>query len=84
METTFVIKPGELNSGFLAMLKKLFKHSNQIQISVSAAEDFDLTKKETPAQSLQRMEKCLADMNQKEHTIAFTEEELDQIILEKL
>jgi hypothetical protein len=84
METTFVISKTELNNDFLDSLKKLFKHQKQIQISVSVAEDFNLLQTETPRDYLDRLEKCLADMNSKKSTITFTETQLDDIIFEIL
>jgi hypothetical protein len=84
METTFVISQSELNSDFLKSLKKLFKHRNQLQITVSTAEDFQLLATETPAVYLKRLEKCLVDVDAHKNTIVFTEDELDGIILEAL
>ena len=84
METTFVISETELNSDFLDSLKKLFKHQKQIQISVSVPEDFNLLQTETPQDYLNRLEKCLADMNKQKNTITFTEAQLDDMIFEKL
>ncbi len=84
METTFVINQSELNSDFLASLKKLFKHRSQLQITVTTAEDFQLLSPETPSQYLSRLEKCLADVNAGKNTISFTEEQLDDMILETL
>jgi thiamine monophosphate kinase len=84
METTFVITPDELNIDFLSSLKKLFKHQNQLQISVSVPEDFNLLQTETPKQHLERLEKCLNEVNAKKNIITFSEEVLDEIIFEKL
>ncbi len=84
METTFVISPEELDDNFLASLKKLFKHGKQLQISVSVFEDFNLLQSETPQQHLARLEKCLADIKTGKHIITVTDEQLDELILEKL
>lgn len=84
METTFLINEAELNGNFLASLKKLFKHRNQLQITVSVAEDFKLLQSETPEVYLNRLAKCLAEVNAHSNTITFSEAELDEIILEKL
>ena len=84
METPFILKHEELNSNFLATLKKLFKDSPQIQISVSSTEDFDLLQTETAQQYMERLTRCLADIQTPKNAIAFSENELDQIILEKL
>ena len=80
METTFVINQSELNSDFLDSLKKLFKHRNQLQITVSVPEDFNLLDRETPAEYLSRLEKCMAEMDESKNTITFTGAQLDDII----
>ena len=84
METTFVITPAELNSSFLASLKTLFKHKNQLQISISVSEDFKLLETESPKQCIARLEKCLNEMSKAQNTISFSESQLDEIIFEKL
>ncbi len=84
MESTFILKPEELNSDFLNTLKRLFKNSPQLQISVSTSEDFGLLQSETVQQQLERIEKCFVEVEAKKNIISFSENELDQIILEKL
>lgn len=84
METTFVINQSELNNDFLESLKKLFKHRNQLQITVTAPEDFNLLSTETPAEYISRLEKCLAEMNAAKNTMTFTEGQLDDLILKAL
>ena len=42
METKFVVSKDELDINFLDSLKKLFKHSRLLQISVNTSEDFNL------------------------------------------
>lgn len=84
METTFVINQSELNSDFLDSLRKLFKHKNQLQITVTAAEDFNLLSPEKPSEYLKRLENCLADVEKGKNTITFTEEQLDDMILKAL
>lgn len=84
MESTFIIEQSELNENFLKSLKKLFRHSRQLQITVATAEDFGLLKKETPQQCLARLEKNMSDIRKKENTVTITESELDEIIFQKL
>lgn len=84
METTFLISEAELDSNFLASLKKLFSHRKQLQISVSVPEDFNLLQTETPKVHLARLEKCLSEVNAGTNTITYTEAQLDDMILEKL
>jgi hypothetical protein len=84
METTFVINQDELNEDFLESLKKLFKYRKQLQITVTAPEDFNLLHSETPAAYITRLEKRVADINEGKNTITFTELQLDDIILEAL
>ena len=84
METTFIINQSELDADFLTSLKKLFKHRKQLQITVTAPEDFHLLEKEPPHVYLERLEKCLADVDFGRNIITFTEAELDDMILEKL
>lgn len=84
MESTFIIEQSELNENFLESLKKLFRYSRQLQITVATSEDFGLLKKETPQQCLTRLEKNMSEMTAKENTIAITEEELDAFIFQKL
>lgn len=84
METTFVINREELDSNFLESLRKLFKHQKQLQISVSVPEDFNLLQAEKPDQYLARLEICLNDYNSGVNTLAFSESDLEDIIIEKL
>ena len=84
METTFLISQSELDGNFLASLKKLFKHQPQLQITVSVPEDFNLLQTETPVGYLNRLEKCLEDVNKGKNTISFTEAQLNDLIIEKV
>ena len=84
MESTFIISKDELDSNFLASLKKLFKNQKQLQISISIPEDFDLNQNETPKEYLKRLEYCLKEVKSNKNTISFSESELDNIIIENL
>ena len=83
METTFVVSKDELDINFLDSLKKLFKHSRLLQISVNTSEDFNLNQQETPIQYLARLEKCLSELSDKKNTIEFTESAFEDLIIEK-
>ena len=54
MESTFFIKPDDLNSDFLEAGKKLFSKSRQLQITINTSEDFDLLKPETSKEYIER------------------------------
>jgi len=84
MESTFVLQPSELDNDFLESLKKLFRHTRQLQITVSASEDFGLLQNESPTECLKRLEQNLADLKQHKNVIALSEAELDGFILQKL
>jgi|LakMenE01Jun11ns_1017448.scaffolds.fasta_scaffold9780194_2 hypothetical protein len=84
METTFIIRENELNDDFLSALKKLFKYKSQLQITVTASEDFNLMKPESPDQYIARLEKCLAEIKKPEFRISITDEQLDEMIFEKI
>jgi uncharacterized Fe-S cluster-containing radical SAM superfamily protein len=78
METTFVLQKEELTIGFLEGLKKMFKNSNRLQISVSNSEDFDLYKKETKEDYFNRLEKAIESVEK--NKISFTEKEFEAFI----
>jgi hypothetical protein len=84
MESTFILNASELNDDFLESLKKLFAHTRQLQITVTASEDFGLLKKETPAEYIARLEKNLADVKAKKNIVIYTDSELDELIFQKL
>jgi hypothetical protein len=84
MESTFIIQQSELNEDFLESLKRLFKYSRQLQITVTTSEDFGLLKKETAAEYIARLEKNLNELKNKQNMVTFTESQLDEFIHEKL
>jgi hypothetical protein len=84
METTFIIREHELNNDFLSALKKLFKYKSQLQITVTASEDFNLMKPESPEQYIARLEKCLEEFKDPANRIAITDEQLDEMIFDKI
>ncbi len=84
METTFIIREHELNNDFLSALKKLFKYKSQLQITVTASEDFNLMKPESPEQYIERLQKCLEEFKDPANRITITDEQLDEMIFEKI
>jgi archaellum component FlaC len=84
METTFVIDSTELNESFLESLRVLFKGKRQLQISISVSEDFNLLKQETPQQYLDRLEKCMKEVEERKNVVVLSEQELDDMVFEKL
>ena len=84
MESTFIIQPSELNNDFLESVNRLFKYLRQLQITVTTSENFGLLKPETPAESLARLEKNLAEMIAGKNTVTYTEAQLDDLVFQKL
>ena len=80
METTFVLQKEELTIGFLESLKKMFKNSNRLQISISDTEDLDLYKKETKEAYFERLEKAMN--NAEKNKVSLSEKEFDDLIKE--
>lgn len=81
METTFIVQQNDLNQEFLDAIKKLFKHKRQLQITITESEDFGLFQTETPQAYIERLERCMAEMQQPTHTITLSEAELDDFVL---
>ncbi|MCU7693894.1 hypothetical protein ACFSPU_01180 [Haoranjiania flava] len=80
----FFLKPEELNADFIALIKKLFKNSRQLQISIAASEEFGLLEKESREKYSERISKAAADMDAGKNTVTIDEEELDNMVLSKL
>lgn len=83
METSFVLKKEELNMDFIESIKKLFKKNQELQITISASEDFGLTAKESQKAYFVRLEKA-KDNFEKGNVIAFSEDEFDAFSLSKI
>ena len=62
---------------FLMYIKSLFKNSNQLQISISDVDTFDLNVKETKEMYLKRLENSIAEVEK--HKVSFTEEEFELV-----
>jgi hypothetical protein len=82
METTITIKKEELTIDFLNYLKKLYKNSRLLQISISDVEHFDLLKTETKEDYFERLEKAIKDVETKK--VTFTEEEFETLTKQNL
>ena len=83
METTIRLKPAELNSHMLDMVKLLVEKSgfNEISISLSDSKPLKRLRKETPAEVQNKIASALDDINNGNtgHFISFTAEEFEQL-----
>ena len=84
METTFVIRKEKLDLNFLESIKKLFKQSRELQITISNNEDFGLTKNETKKEYLERLNKIAGSIDENTKRIEMSEEEFDNFSLNLL
>lgn len=80
METSFRIKPSELNLDFLDKVKTLFRNEEAIEISISSVSDFGLTKKEDRKGYEDRVTRAIKNLEGDKHTISFSEDEFDSLI----
>jgi hypothetical protein len=80
MESTFVVRQEELTSEFLDIIKALFRNREELQITVSATEDFGLNKPESRQEYFARLEKAA---NNLENRVEMTEDELDTFVHNK-
>ena len=81
METTFVIRREELDADFLESVKRLFKDSRELHITISNAEDFGLTAAETREEYFQRLEKAAENLARGENQVVMSEAEFDEFSL---
>ena len=84
METTFIIRKEELDNEFLESIKRLFKNARELQITVSSATDFDLTKSESPSEYIDRLEKAAQNLEAGRNRIVMTDEPFDDFTLNLL
>jgi hypothetical protein len=84
METSFVITPAELNSNFLASIKKMFKNKGQLQVTITDSEDFGLYKKETAEEYFERLEARLKDLDGQKNSVSFAPDDFDQFVKEHI
>ena len=80
MRTHIVLKKEELNQDLLDHIKSLFKNADELEISIEASDDFDLYKKETQEEYVERLEKAMNEVENKK--ISFPEDEFFKIAQE--
>ncbi len=82
METTIRLKPAELNSQMLDMVKLLVEKSgfNEISISLSDSKPLKRLRKETSSEVQNKISSALNEINSGNtgHFISFTAEEFEQ------
>lgn len=86
MQTVIKVKVSELYTDFLAAIKTLFRREQEVEITISATNDFGLTKPETKEEYLNRLNRAIENI-EKGKVVVFSPEELDnlneQLISEK-
>lgn len=78
MQTVLRIKVSDLDTDFLAAIKTLFRREQEIEITISPAHDFDLTKTETKEEYLNRLNKAIENVEQGK-VVVLSSEELDNL-----
>ena len=82
METTIRLKPAELNSHMLDMVKLLVEKTGFKEISISMTDDKPLKRlrKETPAEVQNKITSAIEDINagNTAHFISFSADEFEQ------
>lgn len=84
METTFTLRKDELDTEFLESVKRLFKNAKELQITITAATDFDLTQTESGEQYLARLEKAAQNLATGQNQVVMTDEQFDDFSLNLL
>ena len=84
METIFTLRKDELDDEFLESIKRLFKNARELQITVSSATDFDLTKPESLSEYITRLEKAAQNLETGHNRIVMTDEQFDDLTLNLL
>lgn len=84
MESTFILKNEDLNSDFLESIKKLFANAKQLQITITASEDFGLLNQESSKVYLERLMKAAEDVDKKMNLVQISDAELDEMVLSEL
>lgn len=79
MESTFVLRRDELNADFIEIIKNLFKNQQELQITVTAPEDFGLNKSESKEAYWERLKKAAANVESRTQVVEITEGELDEL-----
>ena len=84
METTFTIRKDELDNEFLESVKRLFKNARELQITITSATDFDLTKSESPVDYIARLERAAQNLEAGQNRVVMTDEQFDDLTLNLL
>jgi hypothetical protein len=77
METIFTLRQEELDSEFLNTIKQLFRNSRELQITISTAEDFGLTRRESREEYVARLTKAAQNLATESGRVVMTEAEFD-------
>jgi len=78
MQTVLKIKVSDLDVDFVKAIKTLFKHNQEIEITVSPANDFGLNKTETKQEYIDRLKKSIKNA-EAGNIIAFTDKEFETV-----
>lgn len=81
METTFTIKKEELDTDFLESVKRLFRNTRELQITISSATDFNLNQPETKEAYFARLEKAAKNLAVGQNQVVMTDDEFDEFSL---
>ena len=84
METTFTLRKDELDNEFLESVKRLFKNARELQITITSATDFDLTKSESPVDYIARLERAAQNLEAGQNRVVMTDEQFDDLTLNLL
>jgi hypothetical protein len=77
MEATIRISLNELTPAFIDDLKRLFKGSEELELTIGPSNDFGLKRKETREEYLNRIDRVLDNLEKGRFT-SFSEEELGE------
>ena len=69
MESTFVLRRNELTNDFVETIKTLFKNQEELQITVTASQDFGLNKIEDSELYWKRLNKAANNVEQRNNEI---------------
>ena len=84
MESTFVLRRSELTSDFIETIKTLFKNQEELQITVTASQDFGLNKVEDSELYWKRLNKAAHNVELRNEVVEMSETELDEFAADLL
>ncbi len=84
METTFTLRKDEQDQGFLESVKRLFRHARELQITISSATDFDLTRPETKDAYFARLTQATHTLDVGQNQVILTDDDFDTFSLRLL